>query len=120
MTVTPSRAQSQPKTQIGFCSCPNSLISRLVYAESTSRANLNFITLLEFCRRVADAFATYLKVEDDGPDEPEGELGVAVDDVLAADVDEFDLLVAQEAQRGLHVLDRVEAHATALAGLFGF
>ena len=60
---------------------------------------------------------TYLKVEDDGPDEPEGELGVAVDDVLAADVDELDLLVAQEPQRRLHVLDGVEAHAAALSGL---
>ena len=60
---------------------------------------------------------TYLKVEDDGPDEPECEFGVAVDDVLAADVDELDLLVAQEPQRRLHVLDGVEAHAAALSGL---
>ena len=56
-------------------------------------------------------------MEDDGPDEPEGELGVAVDDVLAADVDQLDLLVAQEPQRRLHVLDGVEAHAAALSGL---
>ena len=60
---------------------------------------------------------TYLKVEDDGPDEPEGKFRVAVDDVLAADVDELDLLVAQEPQRRLHVLDGVEAHAAALSGL---
>jgi hypothetical protein len=33
-------------------------------------------------------------MEDDCPDESEGELRVAVDDVLAADVDQFDLLVA--------------------------
>ena len=56
-------------------------------------------------------------MEDDGPDEPEGELGVSVDDVLPADVDQLDLLVAQEPQRRLHVLDRVEAHAAALSGL---
>ena len=56
-------------------------------------------------------------MEDDGPDEAEGELGVAVDDVLPADVDQFDFFVAQEPQRGLHVLDRVEAHAPALPGL---
>ena len=60
---------------------------------------------------------TYLKVEDDGPDEPEGKFRVAVDDILAADVDEFYLLVAQEPQRRLHVLDGVEAHAAALSGL---
>ena len=60
---------------------------------------------------------TYLKVEDDGPDEPEGKFRVAVDDILAADVDEFYLLVAQESQRRLHVLDGVEAHAAALSGL---
>ena len=67
--------------------------------------------------RVARAGSTYLKVEDDGPDEPECEFWVSVDDVLAADVDELDLLVAQEPQRRLHVLDGVEAHAAALSGL---
>ena len=67
---------------------------------------------------IDDTACTYLEVEDDGPDEPEGELGVSVDDVLAADVDELDLLVAQEPQRRLHVLDGVEAHAAALSGLF--
>ena len=60
---------------------------------------------------------SYLEVEDDGPDEAEGELGVAVDDVLAADVDELDLLVPQEPQRGLHVLDGVEPHPTSLPRL---
>ena len=60
---------------------------------------------------------SYLEVEDDGPDEAEGELGVAVDDVLAADVDQLDLLVPQEPQRGLHVLDRVEPHPASLSRL---
>ena len=56
-------------------------------------------------------------MQDDGPNEAEGELGVSVDDVLPSDVDQLDLLVAEEAERRLHVLDGVEAHATALAGL---
>ena len=56
-------------------------------------------------------------MEDDGPDEAEGELGVAVDDVLAADVDQLDLLVPQEPQRGLHVLNGVEPHPTSLPRL---
>ncbi len=56
-------------------------------------------------------------MQDDGPDEAECELGVAVHNVLAPDVDQLDLLVAQEAQRRLHVLDGVEAHAPALSGL---
>ena len=60
---------------------------------------------------------SYLEVEDDGPDEAEGELGVAVHDVLAADVDKLDLLVAEEPQRRLHVLYRVETHATSLPRL---
>ena len=60
---------------------------------------------------------SYLEVEDDGPDEAEGELGVAVDDVLAADVDQLDLLVPQEPQRGLHVLDGVEPHPSSLPRL---
>ncbi len=60
---------------------------------------------------------SYLKVKDDGPDEAERELGVPVHNVLTPDVDQLDLLVAQEAQRRLHVLDGVEAHAPALSGL---
>ena len=60
---------------------------------------------------------SYLEVQDDGPYEAEGELGVAVDNVLAADVDQLDLLVAQEAQRRLHVLDGVEAHSASLSRL---
>lgn len=60
---------------------------------------------------------SYLEVEDDGPDEAEGELGVAVDDVLAADVDQLDLLVPQEPQSGLHVLDCVKPHPTSLPRL---
>ncbi len=60
---------------------------------------------------------SYLEVKDDGPDEAECELGVPVHNVLAPDVDQLDLLVAQEAQRRLHVLDGVEAHAPALSGL---
>ena len=60
---------------------------------------------------------SYLEVEDDGPDEAEGELGVAVHDVLAADVDQLDLLVPQEPQSGLHVLDCVKPHPTSLPRL---
>ncbi len=60
---------------------------------------------------------SYLEVKDDGPDETEGQLGVAVDDVLAPDVDQLDLLVAEEAQRRLHVLYRVETHAPSLTWL---
>ena len=56
-------------------------------------------------------------MEDDGPDEAEGELRVAVDDVLTADVDQLDLLVPQEPQRGLHVLDGVEPHPTSFPRL---
>ena len=57
-------------------------------------------------------------MEDDGPDEAEGEFGVSVDDVLAADVDQLDLLVPEEPQRRLHVLDGVETHAASLSRLF--
>ena len=33
----------------------------------------------------------YLEVEDDGPDQTEGQLGVAVGDVVVPDVDQFHL-----------------------------
>ena len=56
-------------------------------------------------------------MQDDCPYEAEGELGVPVDDVLASDVDQLDLLVAEEPEGRLHVLDGVETHAAALAGL---
>ena len=59
----------------------------------------------------------YLEVEDDGPDETEGQLGVAVHDVLAPDVDQLDLLVAEKAEGGLDVLYGVEAHPAPLARL---
>ena len=36
---------------------------------------------------------SYLEVKDDGPDEPKGELGVAIHNVLSSDVDKFDLFV---------------------------
>lgn len=36
---------------------------------------------------------SYLEVKDDGPDEPKGELGVTVHNVLSSDVDKFDLFV---------------------------
>ena len=39
---------------------------------------------------------SYLEVKDDGPDETEGEFGVAVDNVFAPDVDKFDLFVTEE------------------------
>ena len=77
----------------------------------------NSFTRYSTATRAWEPGGTYLKVEDDGPDEPEGKFRVAVDDILAADVDEFYLLVAQEPQRRLHVLDGVEAHAAALSGL---
>ena len=42
---------------------------------------------------------SYLEVEDDCPNEAEGELGVAVHDVLPSDVDQLDLLVP-DVQKG--------------------
>ena len=48
------------------------------------------------CTRKKDLLSlslSYLEVEDDRPNEAECELGVAVHDVLASDVDQLDLLV---------------------------
>ena len=56
-------------------------------------------------------------MKDDGPDETKCELGVAVHNVLSSDVDQLDLLVPQEPQRGLNVLDRVEPHPASLSRL---
>ena len=60
---------------------------------------------------------SYLEMENDGPDEAECELWVAVDNVLAANVDQFDFLVTEEPQGSLDVLDGMEAHSTPLARL---
>ncbi len=56
-------------------------------------------------------------MEDDGPDESEGEFWIAVNNVLAANVDKLDLFVAEESQCRLHILDGVEAHATSFSRL---
>ena len=56
-------------------------------------------------------------MQDDGPNETQGEFGVAVDDVLASDVDQFDLLVAEEPQGRLDVLDGMEAHSASFPRL---
>ena len=69
------------------------------------------------CNLYVTIVIPYLEVEDDGPDEAERQLGVAVDNVFAADVDQLDLLVAEEAERGLHVLDGVEPHPPSLPRL---
>ena len=46
------------------------------------------------CTRKKDLLSlSYLEVEDDRPNEAECELGVAVHNVLASDVDQLDLLV---------------------------
>ena len=56
-------------------------------------------------------------MENDGPYETKGELGVPVHNVLAADVDQFDLFVAEEPEGGLDVLDGVEPHPSPFSGL---
>lgn len=67
--------------------------------------------------RQYSGFLSYLKVKDDGPNETQGELWVAVHNVLSTNVDEFDFFISEEAKSGLHVLDGVESHSTSLAGL---
>lgn len=64
--------------------------------------------------------ATDLEVQDDGPYQSEGELGVPVDDVLSPDVDELDLLVAEEVESHLDVLQHVEPHTASFARLEGW
>lgn len=56
-------------------------------------------------------------MKNDGPYQSESQLGVAVDDVLSPDVDEFDLLVSKEIESHLYVLQHVETHPTSLARL---
>lgn len=56
-------------------------------------------------------------MQNDGPDQAKGQLRVAVDDVLSPDVDQLDLLVAEEVERHLHVLQHVEPHAASFARL---
>lgn len=56
-------------------------------------------------------------MQDDSPYQAEGELRVTVHDVLRADVDQFDFLVAQKIEGHLHVLQHVKTHPTSLPRL---
>lgn len=54
----------------------------------------------------------YLETQDDGPDEPEAEARVAVNDVVWAHVLQVHSLLPQELQRFVHVFQTVNAHLT--------
>lgn len=58
-----------------------------------------------------------LEVQDDGPDQAQGELRVAVDDVLGPDVDQPDLFAVKKVEGRIHVVEHVETHDTPLAWL---
>ena len=57
-----------------------------------------------------DRRLTDLEVEDDGPDEAQRQLGIAVHDVLGPDVDQLDL---QQGQSGPRQRDAAMSHCTA-------
>lgn len=54
----------------------------------------------------------YLEAQDDGPDEPETEARVAINDVVWAHVLQVHSLLPQELQRFVHVFQTVNAHLT--------
>jgi len=60
---------------------------------------------------------THLEVQYNGPDQAQGQLWIAVHNVLGAYVDQLDLLVAQEVQSHLCILQHMESHFTLLAWL---
>lgn len=60
---------------------------------------------------------TDLEVQDDGPDESQSQLVVAVDYLLGSDVHQFDVLVSQEVQGHLDILKHVESHTSLFARL---
>ena len=62
-------------------------------------------------------YGSYLEVEDDGPDQAQGQLRVSVHYILTPDVDKLDLLVPEEPERCLHVLNGVETHAPSFSRL---
>jgi len=53
-----------------------------------------------------------LEPKDDGPDETQGEPGVAVDDIVCTHVFQVDALLVQEGESFVHVLQAVNAHFT--------
>jgi hypothetical protein len=59
-----------------------------------------------------------LEVEDDRPDQTEGQLGVSIHNVLSPNVDKFDLFVSEEAESSLHILDCMESHPTSFSGQY--
>lgn len=52
-----------------------------------------------------------LEAKDDGPDEPEDETMVAVDDVVGAHVLQMDSLLFEELQRLVHILQTMDTHS---------
>lgn len=58
-----------------------------------------------------------LEAKDDGPDEPEDETVVAIDDVVGAHVLQMDSLLFEELQRLVHILQTVDPHS-AFCGLW--
>lgn len=55
----------------------------------------------------------HLEAQDDGPDQPQGQPVVPIHDVMRAHVLQVHALLLQELQRLVHVLQRVDPHATA-------
>ena len=60
---------------------------------------------------------SYLKVEDDGPNESKGKFRISINDIFTADIDQFDFLIAKEAQGSFYILNSMKSHSATFSRL---
>ena len=60
---------------------------------------------------------SYLKVEDDGPNESKGKFRISINDIFTADIDQFYFLIAKEAQRSFYILNGMKSHSATFSRL---
>ena len=60
---------------------------------------------------------SYLKVEDDGPNEAKGKFGIAIYNVFTTNIHQFYFLVSQESQSSFYILNGMKSHSTTLSRL---
>ena len=60
---------------------------------------------------------SYLKVEDDGPNESKGKFRISINDIFTADIDQFYFLIAKESQRSFYILNGMKSHSATFSRL---
>lgn len=70
-----------------------------------------FTTAVRGNKALQNYASGYLKAQDDGPDEAQGETVVAVHNVMRAHIFKMNLLLLEKLQRFVNILQAVDTHA---------